>query len=89
MMQVFYYDWNPWKAIPTGEFDNVLYLAGVTTNFPDCNQILQTYDAEQPLKALINEKVYLVDSEWKTLDQKCSICRNGIILKQRQNYTKS
>lgn len=70
MMQVFYYDWNPWKAIPTGEFDNVLYLAGVTTNFPDCNQILQTYDAEQPLKALINEKVYLVDSEWKTLDQK-------------------
>lgn len=31
MMQVFYYDWNPWKAIPTGEFDNVLYLAGVTT----------------------------------------------------------
>ena len=69
MMQVFYYDWNPWKAIPTGEFDNVLYLAGVTTNFPDCNQILQTYDAEQPLKALINEKVYLVDSEWKTLDQ--------------------
>ena len=50
MMQVFYYDWNPWKAIPTGEFDNVLYLAGVTTNFPDCNQILQTYDAEQPLK---------------------------------------
>ena len=70
MMQVFYYDWNPWKAIPTGEFDNALYLAGVTTNFPDCNQILQTYDAEQPLKALINEKVYLVDSEWKTLDQK-------------------
>lgn len=69
-MQVLYYDWDPWKAIPAGTFDNVLYLAGVTTNFPDCDQILKNYDAEQPLKALINENVYLVDSDWKTLDQK-------------------
>lgn len=69
-MQVLYYDWNPWKAIPVGTFDNVLYLAGVTTNFPDCNEILKKYNAEQPLKALVNKNVYLVDSEWKTLDQK-------------------
>lgn len=69
-MQVLYYDWNPWKAIPAGTFDNVLYLAGVTTNFPDCNEILKKYNAEQPLKALVNKNVYLVDSEWKTLDQK-------------------
>ena len=69
-IQVLYYDWNPWKAIPAGEFDNMLYLAGVTTNFPDYNTILQKYDAEQPLKAMVNDNVYLVDSDEETLQHK-------------------
>jgi len=69
-MQVLYYEWNPYKTLPEGYFDNSVYLASVMTNFPACNNILENYHAKQPLKALVNDNVYLIDTEWRTLNQK-------------------
>lgn len=74
-IQTLYYDWKPFEALPRGYFDNCLYLAGITTNYPDCNQILTKYNAEQPLKALVNDNVYLVDSDTRTLNQKVQYLR--------------
>lgn len=69
-IQILYYDWNPFYTLPENFYDNVLYLAGITTNFPDCNKILQDRSIEDPLKDLVQEDIYLIDSKDKTLDLK-------------------
>ena len=56
--------------MPESFYDNILYFAGITTNFPDCNKILQERSIEEPLKDLVQEGVYLIDSKSKTLDLK-------------------
>lgn len=69
-IQILYYDWNPFYTLPESFYDNILYFAGITTNFPDCNKILQERSIEEPLKDLVQEGVYLIDSKSKTLDLK-------------------
>lgn len=87
-MQVLYYEWNPFNALPKGAFNNMLYFAGITTNFPECNQILRNYKAEQPLKALVQENVYLVDSDERTLDQKVKYLQEHYYPKARAEIYK-
>ena len=60
-MQTLYYEWNPFYTLPEEYFQNSLYFASIMTNYPECIEILSGYHAEQPLKALANENVYLVD----------------------------
>ena len=69
-MQTLYYEWNPFQALPTGYFDNVLYFASVMTNFPEERACMEKYGITQPLKELVNDNVYLVDTDTRTLDNK-------------------
>lgn len=69
-MQTLYYEWNPFRALPTGYFDNALYFASVMTNFPEERACMERYGITQPLKELVNDNVYLVDTDAKTLDNK-------------------
>lgn len=69
-MQTLYYEWNPFYTLPEEYFQNSLYFASIMTNYPECIEILSGYHAEQPLKALANENVYLVDSDTRTLQWK-------------------
>ena len=49
-IQSLYYEWNPWKTCNDGEYENYLYLAGVTSNYPDAVKILEDRKLENPLK---------------------------------------
>lgn len=69
-MQTLYYEWNPFQALPTGYFDNALYFASVMTNFPEECACMEKYGITQPLKELVNDNVYLVDTDTRTLDNK-------------------
>lgn len=69
-MQTLYYEWNPFQALPTGYFDNTLYFASVMTNFPEERVCMERYGITQPLKELVNDNVYLVDTDTRTLDNK-------------------
>lgn len=69
-IQVLYYDFNPFKSLPSNFYNNHLYLAGVITNFPDYNKILKANDLENPLKSLVRSDVYLVDSNGESLESK-------------------
>lgn len=69
-MQTLYYEWNPFFALRPGYFDNSLYFASVMTNFPETLDVFREYDIEQPLKSLIEENVYLVDQDSRTLRNK-------------------
>lgn len=72
-IQTLYYEWCPWEALPVGYYDNFLYLGGVTTNFPDTNNILKKNGYSNPLKALVEENVYLIDN--KGIDLKVEFLR--------------
>lgn len=61
-IQTLYYEWSPWKTCEDGEYENYLYLAGVTSNFPDVVEILKERGLENPLKQLVDDDVYLVDN---------------------------
>ena len=69
-MQTLYYEWNPFYTLPEEYFQNSLYFASIMTNYPECIKTLSRYHAEQPLKALANDNVYLVDSDTRTLQWK-------------------
>lgn len=62
-IQTLYFEWPPYRALPINYFNNVLYFAGVTSNFPDTIESLEKYNVSNPLKSLVNENVYLVDNE--------------------------
>lgn len=69
-MQTLYYEWNPFQALPTGYFDNALYFASVMTNFPEERVCMEEYGITQPLKELVHNNVYLIDTDTRTLDNK-------------------
>lgn len=60
-IQTLYYEWNPWKSLE-GEYRNYLYLAGVTSNFPDMVELCENKNITNPLKSLVDEDVYLIDN---------------------------
>lgn len=61
-IQILYYEWSPWEALPVGNYDNYMYLAGVTTNFPDVEERLAEKDLSNPMKSLVKDNVYVVDN---------------------------
>lgn len=67
-IQSLYFNWNPFKALPIGYFDNFAYLGGITTNYPDVRNLLKSRDVGNPLRSLIKDDVYLVDND--TVDMK-------------------
>jgi hypothetical protein len=72
-IQTLYYEWPPWEALPSGYYSNCLYLGGITTNFPEVNQILEEKEYSNPLKELVDDNVYLVDN--KGVDLKLNYLR--------------
>lgn len=63
-IQTLYFEWTPWETLPKGYYNNFLSLGGVTTNFPDEIKILKENNVENPLRALVNDNVYLVDNQY-------------------------
>ena len=61
-IQSLYYEWSPFQNLPIGYYNNNIYLAGVTSEFPSVNYILENRGIENPLKDLVKENVYLVDN---------------------------
>ncbi|WP_122642508.1 glycosyltransferase family protein [Luxibacter massiliensis] len=61
-IQTLFYEWSPWESLPVGYYDNFIYLAGITTNFPDIGNLLQKNDLADPLPQLVKENVYVVDN---------------------------
>ncbi|MEG2522319.1 MAG: hypothetical protein RSA90_00105 [Lachnospiraceae bacterium] len=61
-IQTLYLDVNPIEVVPKDYYDNMLYLAGVTTNYPDVKEKLKMAGYENPLKCLVEENVYVVDN---------------------------
>ena len=69
-IQILYYDWNPFYTIPEGFYSNNLYLAGVMTNFPDYNQVLENNGIESPLMDLVKDNVYIIDMGGESIESK-------------------
>lgn len=61
-IQSLYYEWSPFQNLPIGYYNNNLYLAGVTSEFPSVNYILENRGIENPLRDLVKENVFLVDN---------------------------
>lgn len=61
-IQSLYYEWSPFQNLPVGYYSNNLYLAGITTNFPSVNYILESRGIDNPIKDLVKDNVYLVDN---------------------------
>ena len=61
-IQSLYYEWSPFQNLPIGYYNNNVYLAGVTSEFPSVNYILENRGIENPLRDLVKENVYLVDN---------------------------
>lgn len=61
-IQSLYFEWSPWEALPVGTYDNFLYLGGITSYYPDTVKILESHGLDNPLKSLVNDNVYVVDS---------------------------
>lgn len=76
-IQILYYDWNPFYTLPEGFYSNNLYLAGVMSNFPDYNRVLEEHDLKNPLQDLVKENVYLIDSDEETLELKLQYLREN------------
>lgn len=66
-IQTLYYEYNPFRSLPIGYFDNVNYMAGVTTEFPDVVSSFEKSGVSVPLKDLVKENVYLVDNYYPGL----------------------
>lgn len=62
-IQTLYYEWEPWKAMDIGYFDNMAYLSGITSNFPDVVNNLEERNVEEGVKSLVDKNVYLVDDQ--------------------------
>lgn len=69
-MQTLYYEWNPFQTLEKGYLRNALYFASVMTNFPEERACMEAYGISQPLKALVEDRVYLVDTDTRTLNNK-------------------
>lgn len=69
-IQILYYDWNPFYTLPEGFYSNNLYLAGVMTNFPDYNKVLENNGIESPLKDLVKDNVYIIDMGGESIESK-------------------
>lgn len=61
-IQSLYYEWSPFQNLPIGYYNNNVYLAGITSEFPSVNYILESREIENPLRDLVKENVYLVDN---------------------------
>lgn len=85
-VQTLYYEWSPWEALPAGYFDNATYLSGVTANFPDVVELLDSKDLRNPLQALVKENVYVVDN--MRIDEKLSYLREHYYPEARAELVK-
>lgn len=74
-IQTLYYEWSPFQALPVKYFDNTAYFASILTNFPDAVSTLERYQITQPLPDLVKENVYLVDTDYRTLESKIQYLR--------------
>lgn len=61
-IQTLYYEWCPWESLGIGAYNNFVYLCGVTTNYPDVVELLESKALSNPLKSLVREDVYVVDN---------------------------
>lgn len=61
-IQTLYFEYSPWEALPTGYYDNFIYMSGVTSNTPDTIAILEKNNTTNPLKDLVKDNVYLIDN---------------------------
>ncbi|WP_050642639.1 MULTISPECIES: hypothetical protein [Clostridia] len=61
-VQTLYLAHNPFESGEKAEGINSSFLCGVTVNFPDTLRKLDENDIKNPLKALIEDNVYLVDN---------------------------
>lgn len=66
-IQTLYYEWNPWKSKPLGEYNNFFYLGGIDSYFPDQLEKLEEKGIYNPLKSLTEENVYLIDNNYLEL----------------------
>lgn len=69
-VQTLYYEWNPFQNIEENFYENVLYFGGIMMEFPDYNSVLEKKGLQNPMKSLVKDNVYLVDSDEKTLQYK-------------------
>lgn len=74
-VQTLYFEWDPFATLPESLYKNTLYFAGVMMEFPDYNRILEQKGLENPMKGLVEEDVYIVDSDQKTLQYKINYLR--------------
>lgn len=61
-IQSLYFEWSPFQNLPIGYYNNNLYLAGITSNLPSVNYILENRGIKSPLKDLVKDNIYLVDN---------------------------
>lgn len=66
-IQLLYYNYKPWKRIPSGYFQKYSYLGGVSMRYPDEIEVWKNkgIDEVNPNKALINDNIYVVDNSFK------------------------
>lgn len=64
-IQTLYYPYNPMKNAPFEEIENCTYLSGVLVEFPDMKKRLEAQGVANPIKSLLDEKVYLVDNYYQ------------------------
>lgn len=64
-IQTIYFQYNPFKTMPYGSYSNCVYMAGITSNFPEVNKILEDKEVENPLKCLVKDGVYLIDNRYQ------------------------
>lgn len=74
-VQTLYYEWNPFTSLQKNFYKNTLYFAGVMMEFPDYKEVLEKNGLKNPMKNLVEEEVYIVDSEDKTLKYKLNYLR--------------
>ena len=74
-VQTLYYEWDSFQAVSENFYQNVAYFAGVMTEFPDYNSVLKKNNVDNPMKSLVEDNVYLVDSDEKTLQYKVEYLR--------------
>lgn len=63
MIQSYYLNFSPMKALNPGQFRNAIYISGVDTNHSIWKNILEEYNISNPAKALLRDNVYFVDNK--------------------------
>ena len=63
MIQSYYLNFSPMKALNPGQFRNAIYISGVDTNHSTWKNILEEYNISNPAKALLRDNVYFVDNK--------------------------